>query len=434
MPRSLTSHVDHPKKVARRLREARLAAGLSQRALAAGLCTSAYISRVEAGARVPSLQLLVALAGRLGLTADYLATGLESQVEFEAALLDAELAMRLDELDEAQRLYDEHLSESGGASKAALAGLGQIALRRGETLRATELLEESLANESLLAHPEITEALGRAYAASGAFEAATVTLERAYHEAKAANARLEGIRFGVVLANALTDSGQFQRAQTVLQEVLEELEPSSDPTTAARIYWTQSRLHVLSGHPRLGARYARRAIAILERMEDDSYTAMAYHLLAYAEVELGAAEAALAHLRHGRKLFGPRFGDHDTAKFAVEEARALLALKRLKPAANAASRALEVIDALEPGDRGRAYVVLGEVFAQSRDNERAEEMWRLALGYLLDTGKPYVMEAASRLSALLESRGEDREALKILKKALALSRDAGVPTAARPTA
>jgi predicted transcriptional regulator len=54
VPRSLTTHIDSPKAVGRRLKEARDRSGLSQRQLAFPGCTAAYISRIEAGARVPS--------------------------------------------------------------------------------------------------------------------------------------------------------------------------------------------------------------------------------------------------------------------------------------------------------------------------------------------------------------------------------------------
>lgn len=421
MPRSIATHVDNPKKVGQRLQAARKKIDLSQRGLADGFCTSAYISRVEAGERIPSLQLLAALAPRLNVTTEYLATGVEVG-GIAAELLDAELALRLGDIDEATRLFEQQLDTRGSARSAALAGLGQIAFRNGEMLRAVELLEQCVEIESILAAPSIAETLGRAYAATGAFDAAIALLSRGFQEAVAAGAPIEVLRFGVLLANALTDSGQFRDAQATLATVIGQLERTHDPTAAARVYWTQSRLHVLRGDPHLGARYARRAIEILERTEDDSYTAMAYHLLAYAEVEAGSPEAALEHLARGRELFGTRFADYDEAKFSVEEARALLALGRIKTAAKAASRALTVIDSLEPGDRGRAYVVLGDVFAESGDHDRAQELWELALSYLLDTGKPYVMDAATRLSELLEERGQAEEALRVLKKALKAGR------------
>src|SRR4051812_50036211 len=62
MPRSLTTHIDSPKEVGVRLKTSRERAGLSQRQLAFPGCTAAYISRLEAGARVPSLQMVNQLA------------------------------------------------------------------------------------------------------------------------------------------------------------------------------------------------------------------------------------------------------------------------------------------------------------------------------------------------------------------------------------
>ena len=75
MPRRPSNHVDDPIAVGERLRQAREAAGLTQRELSFEGCTAAYVSRIEAGARVPSLQILHEFAKRLGVTPEYLATG-----------------------------------------------------------------------------------------------------------------------------------------------------------------------------------------------------------------------------------------------------------------------------------------------------------------------------------------------------------------------
>jgi transcriptional regulator with XRE-family HTH domain len=69
------SHVDDPAAVGQRLKDARLAAGLSQRQLSFPGCSAAYISRLEAGDRVPSLQLLRKIAAKLGADEQFLATG-----------------------------------------------------------------------------------------------------------------------------------------------------------------------------------------------------------------------------------------------------------------------------------------------------------------------------------------------------------------------
>src|SRR5712691_7405206 len=117
MPRRKSSHIDDPAAVAQRLKEARQRAGLNQRQLAFPGCTPAYISRIEAGDRIPSLQILRELGSRLGVSADYLATGREhGPIAGASALLDAEVALRLDDLETAERLYQEALEHDRGAA------------------------------------------------------------------------------------------------------------------------------------------------------------------------------------------------------------------------------------------------------------------------------------------------------------------------------
>ena len=74
-PRQKLSYVDDAVSVGRRLRAAREQAGISQRALSFPGCTAAYISRIENGERIPSLQLLREFAARLSVSEQYLAYG-----------------------------------------------------------------------------------------------------------------------------------------------------------------------------------------------------------------------------------------------------------------------------------------------------------------------------------------------------------------------
>src|SRR5579872_5915450 len=109
MPRSLTTHIDSPREVGIRLKSSRERAGLSQRQLSFPGCTAAYISRLEAGARVPSLQMINQLALRLDVSGQWLATGVDAMPSEPSELLDAEVALRLGEVDEAERIYRSHL-------------------------------------------------------------------------------------------------------------------------------------------------------------------------------------------------------------------------------------------------------------------------------------------------------------------------------------
>ena len=117
MPRRKSTHVDDPVEVGRRLRDARERAGLSQRQLSFDGCSPAYISRIEAGERIPSLQLLREMGRRLGVSEDWLATGLDRDLLAEdRTLLDAEIALRFSELDTAEDLYAQALD--GAATNA----------------------------------------------------------------------------------------------------------------------------------------------------------------------------------------------------------------------------------------------------------------------------------------------------------------------------
>ena len=113
-------HVDDPVAVGRRLREARVASGLSQRELAFPGCSPAYISRIEQGERIPSLQVLRELAERCDATEAFLAWGREP--------LDDEVSRQIRTLREAQA------SGSKAERRAAYTALGRAAHRAARTL------------------------------------------------------------------------------------------------------------------------------------------------------------------------------------------------------------------------------------------------------------------------------------------------------------
>jgi tetratricopeptide (TPR) repeat protein len=176
--------------------------------------------------------------------------------------------------------------------------------------------------------------------------------------------------------------------------------------------------------PRLAGRYARRALEILERTENDAYVGMAYHLLAYAEIESGNAEEALVLLERGRVLFGHELTGRDDARFSLEEARALMALDRNSEAALKAARALELLDTVSPGDRGLAYVTLADVFLAAGDRERPKMLLGQALELLSEHFKPMALDAGRKLAALLEEDGDTAGALQVLKRAAEASSSA----------
>ena len=115
--RARTPHYDDPAAVGKRLFEAREAAGLSQRELAFPGCSSAYISRIERGERIPSLQVMRELARRAGVSEQALAFGRETRDDAVAAQVRAvEGAEASGDTAECARAYQ---ALSRAASKAA---------------------------------------------------------------------------------------------------------------------------------------------------------------------------------------------------------------------------------------------------------------------------------------------------------------------------
>src|SRR5207302_2856331 len=93
-----------------RLKRLRLSRGLSQRDLSSPGVSYAYISRIEAGARTPSVKALRMLAARLEVSVEYLETGREigDAEQRELKLSDAELELRLaDDITSAERKLEQ---------------------------------------------------------------------------------------------------------------------------------------------------------------------------------------------------------------------------------------------------------------------------------------------------------------------------------------
>jgi tetratricopeptide (TPR) repeat protein len=421
LPRQKSTHVDDPVEVGRRLREARERAGLSQRQLSFPGCSPAYISRIEAGDRIPSLQLLREMGRKLGVSEDYLATGAERGDE-RAGLMDAEIALRLDEPEEAEKMFREALETAANADERAraLAGLGQLAFRRGNPREAISRLEEArrVTPDDLPDHPAWADTLGRAYSMLDNLEAAVAIFRESLDAAERREDPVEVVRFAVLLANALIDKTEFDEAEQLLERTLERAPDARDPIFRARIYWSHSRLHALQKDSATAARYARRALELLELTEHTYYAARAHQLLAHIELDRKHPGEALDLIRSGIAMLADSGTKVDHALFRLEEARALLQLGQSDEAAAIAMESAGVLSDASPFDAGRGYTVVAEVYEELGDREKARELYELAAELLAPAASRYVLEVYQRLAALLESQGQKDEALAVLKKAV----------------
>jgi len=337
-------------------------------------------------------------------------------------LADAELALRLDDLERAAALYERALRTTvDDATRAeALAGIGRLAFRQGDLHGAIAALEESLALAPDAAVANV-ETLGRAHAVAGQLAEAERVFRRAAEAARARGDGRDALRFTLMLVNTLVDGARFGRAQELLGAALGQA-ADADGSLGATLTWTQARLHAQQGNFETAARYARRTIELLEGTEDVYRLARAHHPLGFVELELGNYADALAALRRGRELLGEAGNPLERAQFLVEEARAVALLGEPEEAAAVAMGACPVLAADAPHDAARAYAVIAGVFLERGDVARARELYELAADLLEQGENPYLPEVLEGLAHTYELEGRTQEALDLLKRSVAARR------------
>ena len=122
-----------------RVRRLRLERELSQRELSAPGISYAYISRIEAGARTPSVKALRQIAGKLGVTVEHLETGEPTPVELGIADASLEFAsLTTTELRTIEAVVGKAARE--GAQRAATEVLEQR--REAEVTKLRQRLDE----------------------------------------------------------------------------------------------------------------------------------------------------------------------------------------------------------------------------------------------------------------------------------------------------
>lgn len=421
MARHKAMHVDSPEAVGKRIRAAREQIGISQRDLSFPGCSPAYLSRIEAGQRTPSLQLLREIGRRLGLTADYLAVG-EAAAPVDP-VTEAEVTLAFGERAEAKQRFSELLETAEGPERARVAtGLASMLLDDGDVDEALELLNPAirLLGDAVADFPRTVEAFVRACAVRGDFESAAALLTRV--RAQLPPGDLRSVQYGVLLANVYIDEGEHVRAAALLGDLRAATETLRDPILFAKTLWSQSRLHIAGNNPALAAHLAGEAVAVIRSTEHDEYAARAHHLLAYIELQRGNAQQALQHLDDGWPLVAAAPDRLLQAQFRLERARALAALGDVSEARELAAELLTELEQLSPVDATRCAGVVADVLAQAGDAERALETYEMAVELLPYRESPMLVDLYTRWSDLLAAEGRTDEALVVARRALAAQR------------
>ena len=390
-----------------RIRRLRVERGLSQTDLVGPYYTAAYLSHLENEKRTPSNDVLAHIAGRLGVTVDYLLTGRDPNLDLHLQLeVDKAIAeMHSGELDTAadslERVRNKARREGFPRTEAAaLEGLGLILQRRGRYDEALVHLQHA---EDLLTQ-DAPEA-----------------------------------RTGIVTARArcLFATNEIHHAIHVLETHLVELDRagSPDPTALMQTYSALIGPYFEAGLRERAATIAEDANRLIARVQDPEHVACLNINRAQILLEQGHRAEAMRCLARAEDLF-KQLGWRDSAmKAAIAQATAAVEAGDLDAAESGAQAALVELEVI-PSKLDRVRV-LGLLARVERLRKRpAEALTHLqAVGKLL--GKRRSIEQAWRLreEGLCFTDIDDwDQAEALLRRSLAIYRHAKAPEQIATTA
>jgi tetratricopeptide (TPR) repeat protein len=430
MMASRVSEGDSTEGIGARLKRLRLARGFSQRDLSSPGVSYAYISRIEAGARTPSVKALRKLAQKLGVSVEYLETGRDiREVDArELKLADAELELRLEsDTSSAEQKLEEVLVEARAsgdrisASRAAI-GLGLAAAQRGNHLDAVERLESALEYERVAPHlrPDVYSTLGQSYAALGAPDRAARLFEQCLAdvtELTPEDVTLQ-VRYATFLSYALSDAGDYGRAADVVREALQRVGDSADGYTRVRLYWSLARVAAIEGRSAEALTQIRRAIALLEATDNTLQLARGYLLSAGIESSEGHVEETRKQLEIAARLLGPTPETADLGMLRIGQSRLAALEGDGGGAVECARDALATLGDFHGPELGTACWALARGLALEGDTDAALQTYRRAVDLLTVHGRRHNAGMASLdWASLLQEQGQGEAAEPILRRA-----------------
>jgi len=438
------SDVSSTESIGARLKRLRLQRGLSQRDLSSPGVSYAYISRIEAGARTPSVKALRKLAQKLKVSVEYLETGrdIRDVDDRELRLADAELDLRLngdspgadDKLDQI-RAEASAAGDLTSALRAQMA-LGLLSAERGNHLEAVERLEAVASDDSAPPphlRPDLYTTLGQSYAALGAPDRAVRVFDECLTRVRddVPDDTAVQIRYATFLSYALTDAREYERAAEVVRDALARADDQTDPYTRVRLYWSLARLNAVEGRQSDALEYIRAAIALLKATDDTLTLGRAYLLAAGVELRREAASEAQRFLELAERMLGSHPEQVDVGMLRIGQSRLAALERRAETAVERAREALALLGDFHGGEQGAAVHALATGLALEGDETGASDAYRRAVDLLTVHGRRAdAGEAALEWANFLRERGREEEAGPILRRAY----DLGVSAESAPTA
>jgi tetratricopeptide (TPR) repeat protein len=371
---------DDPARFGVRLRRLREAAGLSQTALAGDDLHPSYISMLESGRRAPTPAVLDVIARRLGVAVDDLTGSTQRELEGPVAL--AESALGLGRPQEALDLLEPY--DLAGADL----GRSPLQLRAART-RATALERLGRLQDAIVVLERVADAYDVAPAGPDRMDVLVALvrcyrnvgdLDRAIDVGERERERLQRLLSGRLhthaalistLASAYSERGDFVRAATLLDDLIEETSVHGTLEEQASAYWNAAITATERGNAREGLQLAEQAATLISvgsnlRSRARVQVTKAWVLLAQDPPR--AAEARTL-LRTALPDLRQHDGDFVVAEAETELARCEVILGRPEVARRHAQSALRRLSGDQSVERARALAALGSALLQAGDTE-----------------------------------------------------------------
>jgi tetratricopeptide (TPR) repeat protein len=427
-------------RLGERLRQLRVAAGMTQTELAGERFSKEYVSQIERGKTKPTPETIRWLAERLGVDAGFLASGVSAD---ERGRVDAGLA-RADALLEARR-NEEALAEFDSIRSAVLAtgmqelearllsGEATVRMRLGEVREAIALLERArgLSEGSAFSDVERADILFRLgvarfklnsiQTAIGLFDEALKIAERCeipsdqlrsnilawrsrcYQRRRDLEAAREDVERALELAEGLNDKrttadvyfqasyiadreGHWVLARSYAERAKAAYEELADRGNLGRLLNNLGGINFLLGHPEEAIGFLKDAVRIALEVGNDAEAAHAVNGIAQVHLRTGDVTRAEEQARYALELLGDRVDEvHEIGNAQLVLGRALLEQGRLDQAEAAFDAGERAYDQMSSGShRAAAWVAQGDLAARRGDDRTAARLYRRAADALQD--------------------------------------------------
>ena len=421
-------------RLGERLRQLRVAAGMTQTDLAGDRFSKEYVSQIERGKTRPTRETVEWIAVRLGVDAGFLANGVSAD---ERGRVDAALA-RADALLEARR-NDEALEEFENIRSAvlatglpelearALSGEATVRMRGGEVREAIALLERARALSEGTAFSDVERAdvlfrLGVARYKLNSVQTAIGLFDEALKLAERSEIPSDQLRSNILAwrSRCYRRRRDLEAAREDVERALELAEGLNDKRTAADVYFQASIIADREGHWVLARSYAERAKAAYEELSDRGNLGRLLNNLGGINFLLGHPEDAVTFLKDAVRIALEVGSDAEAAHAVNGIAQVHLRTGDIARAEEQARYALELLgDRVdEAAEIGNAQLVLGRSLLEQDRLDEAEEAFNAG-----ERAFDQLSSGSHRASAwvaqgdLAARRGDDRNAARLYRQA-----------------